>query len=72
LTIDGRQWLEYEVSCRVENIPFSYLFHVYSGPEGSYQVVGWTFQNLFPANRAKMREVAESFRFPPAKPAAAK
>ena len=47
IKIDGRDWLLFTAKCQVEKIPFAYQYAVYAGPEGSYQLIGWTLQNLF-------------------------
>jgi hypothetical protein len=62
--VDGRTWMEFTCKARVSEIPFSYLFLVHSGPEGTYQLVGWTFQNLFDRDVDKLRSVMTTFKFP--------
>jgi len=64
LTLDGREWLQFRVDCKVESVPLSYRYFVYAGHEGTFQVIGWTFQNLFERDASKIREVMESFHFP--------
>ena len=49
----------------VEKIPFAYQFYVYTGPEGTFQLLGWTFENLFEREAPQIREVLQSFKFPP-------
>jgi hypothetical protein len=62
--LDGRTWMEFTVKCQMENIPVGYEFCVYSGREGTFQVVGWTTQNLFDRDAQRLRTVMQTFRFP--------
>ena len=64
LILDGRSWLQYTVDCKFEKIPLSYQFYVYAGREGTFQVVGWTTQDLFRRDASFMREVMATFHFP--------
>lgn len=64
LVLDGRKWLRFVVSAHIDSIPVAYQFYVYSGPEGTFQIVGYTSQNLFERDASLMREVMQSFRFP--------
>jgi len=64
--IDGHDWLEFTVKCRLNDVPFAYQCAVYAGPEGSYQLMGWTFQNLFDREVGTLRSLDATFRFPPA------
>lgn len=68
VTIDGREWLAFTVKCKVKLIPFAYQFYCYSGKEGSYQLIGWTFQNLWDSESPKLRESMQTFHFPAATP----
>jgi hypothetical protein len=64
VVVDGRNWLRFSVTCRVQKIPFFYQYYVYSGTEGTFQIIMWTFQNLADKNTAQMDAVAQSFTFP--------
>jgi uncharacterized protein YpmB len=64
LSIDGRKWLAFTVQCKAKDIPFAYQFYVYTGKEGTYQILGWTTQNLFDRDARLLRSVMQSFRFP--------
>ena len=68
IQIDGREWLQFTVKCKVKLIPFAYQYYTYSGKEGSFQLIGWTFQNLWERQSATIRESMLSFRFPPETP----
>ena len=70
ITIDGRHWMEFSAKCRVEDIPVSYFFNVYAGDEGTFQLVGWTSQNLFERNLTIFRGLCRTFRFPQPSPGA--
>lgn len=70
ITIDGRTWVAFTVKCKVQDIPFAYQYYVYTGKEGTFQIMGWTFQNLWDRDVTKIRTVMQSFRFPPASAAA--
>jgi len=64
LMLDGRRWMQFVVTAHVETIPAAFQFYVYSGPEGTFQVIGYTSQNLFTRDAPLMRDVMKSFRFP--------
>jgi hypothetical protein len=62
--VDGQIWMEFTCKAHVNEIPFGYLFLVHSGPEGTYQLVGWTFQNVFDRDVDQLRSVMTTFKFP--------
>src|ERR1043165_3162238 len=64
LVLDGRNWLGFVAKCKTQEIPAAYQFYVYSGPEGSFQLLGWTMQNLWDRDADGLREVMRTFRFP--------
>jgi hypothetical protein len=64
LLLDSRSWLQFVAQCKVENIPVTYQFYVYAGDEGTYQIVGWTTQNLYDRDAELMRNVMRTFHFP--------
>ena len=66
--IDGRQWLQFTAKCKIQLIPFTYQFYVHTDKEGSFQIIGWTFQNLWERESAKLRESMLTFHFPPPAP----
>ncbi|SPE54526.1 exported hypothetical protein [Verrucomicrobia bacterium] len=66
--LDGRTWMEFTVKCQMENIPVGYEFCVYSGREGTFQIVGFTTQNLFDRDAQRLRSVMQTFRFPGSNP----
>jgi len=52
------------VDCVISKIPFTYEYYLYSGREGTYQVVGWTARNLYERDAPLLRDVMQTFRFP--------
>lgn len=66
LTLAEREWRQFKVKCKVQGIPFAYQYYVYTGDEGTFQILGWTFQNLWERRANALREVMQTFRFPPA------
>ena len=64
VVIDAHSWRTFTARATVQGIPFEYIYYVYTGVEGTFQVVGWTFQNLFDRESDAMRRVGESFKFP--------
>src|SRR6202040_1806313 len=60
ITIDGRQWLEFLSSGHNEGVPISMLAFVYSGPEGTFQICGWSVQSAFDRSLSSIRRVMES------------
>jgi hypothetical protein len=64
IVLEDRNWLDFVVRCRVEETPVGFEFYVYSGPEGTFQIIGWTSQNLFDRDADLLRTVMQTFRFP--------
>jgi hypothetical protein len=64
ITLAGKNWLGFVVKCRVDQMLLGYQYYVYSGPEGTYQVVGWTFQSRFERDADTLRTVMRTFHFP--------
>jgi hypothetical protein len=64
ITIDGREWLQFTAKCKVSLVPIAYQFYVHSGNEGTFQIIGWTAQNLWDRDSAKLRASMLTFRFP--------
>ena len=64
IQIDGRNWLTFTARCQIKTIACTYQFCVYSGPEGTFQIAGWTTQNQYERNAKAMRDIALTFRFP--------
>ncbi len=64
--LDGHDWVKFVVKCRIERQSMGYQYYVYSGLEGTYQIVAWTELLNFERNLRLMRTIIQSFRFPPA------
>lgn len=64
--LDGRPWLRFVVRCRVEQAPVGYQYYVYSGSEGTYQIVAWTDLASFERVAEPFRAIMNTFRFPTA------
>ena len=66
-TIDQKPWLGFVMKCvSAEKAPIGYQFYVYSGPEGTYQLIAWTAQNLFDRELEHARSIMRTFKFPSA------
>jgi uncharacterized membrane protein len=73
VTFDGRPWLAFTVKCKVQKIPFAYQFYVHTGPQGTLQIMGWTWQNVWDRDAAALQKTMQTLHFPPPKePAPAK
>jgi len=64
VVIDGRPWLAFTVECKLHEIPFAYQCFIHSDMQGTFQLMGWTAQNVFERERPMIRSIAETFRFP--------
>jgi hypothetical protein len=64
--LDGRPWLRFVVRCRVEQAPVGYQYYVYSGAEGTYQIIAWTELASFERVVEPFRAIMNTFRFPAA------
>lgn len=62
--IDGHDWLEFTARCLLGKLHFAFLYSVYTGAEGSFQVVSWTTPEAFDQSLVTMRSLAQGFRFP--------
>jgi hypothetical protein len=65
LPIAGQSWLGFVLKCQIEEQFVAYQFYVHSGPNGSYQIVGWTTQAAFERDLGQLRRIMQSFRFGP-------
>ncbi len=70
--LDGRPWQKFTVKCRVQQAQLAYQYYIYSGAEGTYQLVAWAEQKDFERELDRMRSIIHSFRFPPENPRSAK
>jgi hypothetical protein len=65
-TIDGRTWLQFEMKCERKGTPLTFVFHVYTGSGGTFQIIGNTYQKHAESELPRLKEIANSFRFPKA------
>jgi len=47
-----------------DKVPLGYQFYVYSGPEGTYQLLAVTTQALFEQEIGRARSTLQTFKFP--------
>jgi len=64
IILDGKRWLKFAVKCRISRVPMGYQYYVYSGAEGTYQIVAWTEQQNFDREIPLLHRVVQTFRFP--------
>ena len=64
LVLDGKLWVAFVALCRIEQDAMGYQYYVYSGPEGTYQIVAWTEQQTFQHELRSLRAIMQTFRFP--------
>ena len=64
IVLDGRPWVKFVVKCRIEQTSMGYQYYVYSGVEGTYQIVAWTELPNFERDLRLMRTIMHTFRFP--------
>jgi hypothetical protein len=63
-TLDGHNWLAFTASCKVQNLPFSYRNYVYTGKEGTVQVMEWSYQSNWERESSELSKVVQTFHFP--------
>jgi hypothetical protein len=64
IQIDGKSWLAFESQMQRKGKIFTTLYRVYSGPEGTFQVVGFTSKEMSSSRRKQIEDVMNTFRFP--------
>ena len=53
------------IDAKVTNTAITYFYHVYTGTEGTVQIIGYTTQNIFKNRIESIEEVASSFIIQP-------
>lgn len=53
------------IDAEVTSIPITYYYHVYTGTEGTVQIISFTMQNIFENRLELIEEVASSFKIQP-------
>ena len=61
VVIDGLPWLHTIVTAKVQNINFTYSYYIYSGPNGTYKLYGYTGSSIFPQEESKINKIAKSW-----------
>jgi hypothetical protein len=70
ITIDGKQWLQFDVDAKVENIKVTYRYYVFADDAHTFQIVTFTPPAMFPTASKIFDWIAGSFKFPPSTPSA--
>jgi hypothetical protein len=60
-TLNGVRVLWIELEGSASGIPFIYYYHVYSGPLGTVQLIGYTSKNLMNQYRSAIERLASGF-----------
>lgn len=61
-TINGHPAMQYEVRGTIQNVNLAYLNTVVETPDNYHQILTWTLQSKFDANKPTLAEVAQSFK----------
>lgn len=64
ITIDGRKWLQFMTTTNGVGGAMTFLTYTYSGPEGTFVVIGYTTSDQFETKRALLTRYMSTFRFP--------
>jgi hypothetical protein len=64
ITIDGHKWLQFITTTTGEGGAMTFLTYTYSGPEGTFSVIGYTSTDQFEMKRAFLTHYMNTFRFP--------
>ena len=62
--IDRHSWLHFTARFQLKGIPYVQEYHVYVGPEGTFQLVGWTWGNYSEQDEGTIHDVPMTFQFP--------
>jgi hypothetical protein len=60
-TVNGSEVLFLTINAKAQGIPFTYMYYLYSGEEGSIQIITFTSQNLFKEYRPDMEAFLNGF-----------
>jgi len=66
ITLAGHEWLEYTITATVEKVPMTFLNYTYSGPEGTFTIIGEVLTSQFDQKRDMLIHQMRTFRFPKA------
>jgi hypothetical protein len=64
ITIDGHKWLQFTTTTTSEGETMKFLTYTYSGPEGTFVVIGYTSADQFEAKKPLLTHYMNTFRFP--------
>jgi hypothetical protein len=64
MILDGKPWLKFIAKCQINQAPMGYQYYVYSGAEGTYQIVAWTDLQNFESQLHLLQSIMQTFRFP--------
>jgi hypothetical protein len=64
MTLAGHGWLEYTITATVENKATTFLNYTYSGPEGTFTIIGQIWTDQFDQKRDALIRHMRTFRFP--------
>ncbi len=64
ITIDGHKWLQFTITSTGEGATMTFLVYSYSGPEGTFVVIGYTAAEQFESKRDLLTHYMNTFRFP--------
>jgi hypothetical protein len=63
ITLAGHEWLEYTITATVENKAMTFLNYTYSGPEGTFTIIGQIWTDQFNQKRDALIRHMRTFRF---------
>jgi hypothetical protein len=66
MTLAAHEWLEYTITATVEGKPMTFLNYTYSGPEGTFTIIGQIWTDQFDRKRDALIRRMRTFRFPEA------
>jgi hypothetical protein len=69
IRLAGREWLEFTVTATVEKTAMTFLNFTYSGPEGTFTIIGQVRTEELGQKRDALGRYMRTFRFPQAAPA---
>lgn len=64
ITIDSHQWLTFDVSATIRDVPFKYRFYDYADTNYTFQIMTWTVPSLFDHDAPVFDRMAKSFKLP--------
>ena len=62
LTVNGHPALQFEVSGSIESVKARWIYTIIDTPQAYYQIVAWTLNSKYEANRQVLLDVSSSLR----------